>query len=157
MLQAPIVWAQRKDKVLATINIQNIKDAVLDVQGSKFTFSGKVEDKTYQCEVVLFSEIDEKESHYVVRPRGIEIALKKKDESIWWPRLAEQSGRLHWITVDWNRWVDSSDDEDAKPDFNWDPSEMGGFGGYGDGDGEEDDEDDMEPVAPEAGEEPAAE
>ena len=146
-MQAQIAWAQRKEKVLATVQVLDVKDPVLKIEGNKFTFSGKSRETEYRCEVELFAEIDESESRYVVRQRGVEISLKKKDESIWWPRLAKTTTKLHWISVDWAKWVDSSDDEDEKPDFMWDPSEMASFGG--DDDDEEDDDDGMVDVQPE--------
>jgi prostaglandin-E synthase len=143
-MQAPIIWAQRKDKVLVTINVLDITGEVLKIEDGKFVFSGKSGDKSYTAEVELFGEVIQAESHFVVRHRGVEIALAKKDKALWWPRLAKTTSRLHYITVDWNRWVDSSEDETAKPDFNFNPDEMGNFGG-----GDDDSDDEMQDVPPE--------
>jgi hypothetical protein len=132
-MQTPIIWAQRKDKVLVTINVLDITDPVLKIEGGKFLFSGTSGDQTYRAEVELFGEVVKADSHWVARHRGVEIALAKKDKKIWWPRLAKATTKFYNITVDWNRWVDSSDDESAKPDFNFNPDELGDFGGDDDG------------------------
>jgi hypothetical protein len=127
-LAAPIRWAQRKDKVLVTVGVIDVRDPVLTIEGTNFTFSGKAGETSYANTVELYAEVDHHASKYLVRPRGVEIALVKKDASVWWPRLAKGMAKLHWLTVDWSRWVDSSDDERAKPDFNWDRGEASGLG-----------------------------
>ena len=135
-MQAPIIWAQRKDKVLATVSVLDCKDPTLKIEGTKFSFAGKSHGTDYKCEVELFAEVDETQSLYVVRQRGIELSLKKKDESVWWPRLAKTTTKLNWITVDWAKWVDSSDDDEDEG-YNWGDSMPFSFGGEGDDDGEE--------------------
>jgi hypothetical protein len=131
---APVHWAQRKDKVLVTVGVIDVHDPVLKIDGTNFTFTGTAAQTSYANNVELFSEIDASQSKYVVRPRGIEIALVKKDPKVWWPRLVKPTGKLHWLTVDWNRWVDSSDDEPAKSDFNWDDGNAESLGGDSDSD-----------------------
>jgi hypothetical protein len=125
---APAVrWAQRKERVLVTIGVIDGRDPVLKIEGNKLTFSGKAGEASYALNLGLFNDIDVTASRYVVRPRGIEISLAKKDTAVWWPRLTKATTKLYYLTVDWSRWVDSSDDEPSKPEFNWDPSETGTF------------------------------
>jgi hypothetical protein len=126
---APVRWAQRKDKVLVTVGVIDVHDPLLKIEGSNFTFTGTAGQTSYASNVELFNEIDASQSQYVVRPRGIEIALVKKDASVWWPRLVKSTGKCHWLAVDWNRWVDSSDDEPSKSDFNWGAGDAKGLGG----------------------------
>jgi hypothetical protein len=126
---APVRWAQRKEKVLVTIDVIDVQDPVLKIEGNKFTFSGRAGETTYASNIELFSDIDETASRFVVRHRGIEVILAKKDTKVWWPRLLKATGKFHSITVDWSRWVDSSDDEPSKPEFNWNPDEGGSLGG----------------------------
>jgi hypothetical protein len=130
----PIRWAQRKDKVLVTIGVIDSRDPVLKIEGNKLTFSGQAGATSYGLSLELFNDIDTAASKYVVRPRGIEISLAKKDAAVWWPRLIKATTKLHYVTVDWSRWVDSSDDEPSKPEFNWDPNESGSFDDSGDDD-----------------------
>jgi hypothetical protein len=127
-LSAPIRWAQRKDKVLVTVGVIDVRDPVLNIEGTNFTFTGSAGQSSYSNTVELYADVDHAQSKYVVRPRGVEIALVKKDASVWWPRLIKGTAKAHWLSVDWNRWVDSSEDEPAKPDFNWNPGEGAGIG-----------------------------
>ena len=162
-MTAPVVWAQRKDDVFVTVNIQDAQGASVEIDETSFTFKGQSvnKDVTYNQRLELFSEIDPAQSRYVVRPRGTEIVLKKKDNSVWWPRLAKTTTKLHYVSVDWGKWVDSSDDEDQArnfEDFGWDEN-MGHQCGSS---CSSDDDDGLEDVAPDDGaeeekkEEPAA-
>lgn len=156
-MSAPIVWAQRKDIVLVTVNVHDSIGSSVQIDANSFTYTGQSSNKdtNYNQKLELFAEIDPSQSRYVVRPRGIEICLKKKDDTVWWPRLAKATVKLHYVSVDWNKWVDSSDDEDeSKPAFDWDPADM-----EGDGCGSScssDNDDGLDDIKPE-GEEPAAE
>jgi prostaglandin-E synthase len=154
-MQAPIIWAQRKDKVLVTISVLDVTEQTLKIEDGKFVFSGKSGEKQYTADLELFGEVIQAESHFVVRHRGVEIALAKKDKDVWWPRLAKTTSKLHYVSVDWNRWVDSSEDEESKPGFNFNPEEMGDFGGAGGNDSSDDDLEDVPAETP--GTEPEAE
>ena len=121
-MQPSIVWAQRKDgKVLITVAVHDAVEPVVKLTPTAFTFQGFDDTKEHKYDVTLelFEEVVVEESSYLVRPRGIEISLKKKDTTIWWPRLSKNTRKLHYVSVDWNRWVDEDDDEEAK-DFGWD-------------------------------------
>ena len=147
-MQAPIIWAQRKDVVLVTVKVIDAVEPSVQIEGNSFIFKGKSygKDIEYNTRIELFAEIEKAESKYIVRPSGIEIVLKKKDQTVWWPRLAKTTVKLHYVSVDWNRWVDSSDDEDADMNnFNFDPGDMEGF----DDDDGDDDEAQPEADAPE--------
>ncbi|KAH0795897.1 co-chaperone protein daf-41-like [Histomonas meleagridis] len=141
-MQAPIIWAQRKDVVLVTVKVIDAVEPSVQIEGNSFIFKGKSygKDIEYNTKIELFAEIEKAESKYIVRPSGIEIVLKKKDQTVWWPRLAKTTVKLHYVSVDWNRWVDSSDDDDAENNFNFDPADMEGF----DEDDDDDDDDDDE-------------
>ena len=121
-MQPSIIWAQHKDgNVLVTIQVHDAQDPKVSLTSTTFTFTGASDNGEYKYNttVELFEEIVVEESSYLVRPRGIEMKLKKKDTSIWWPRLAKTTKKLHYITVDWNRWVDEDDDEDEQKGFDW--------------------------------------
>lgn len=68
------------------------------------------------------------ESKYSVTPRSVQIYLHKKEHERWSSLLKDKkAGRTH-ISVDWNRWVDSDEEED----FNgFDLSQFQGGGGGG--------------------------
>ena len=153
---APLEWAQRKDTILITVRVIDAVGASITSDSTSFTYTGKSSsgDKVYNQRLELFAEIDETQTKFVNRPRGTEIVLKKKDDSVWWPRLAKTTTKLHYVSVDWNRWIDSSSDDEGKEGFNWDPSMMEGY----DGDDDLSDDDDVpaDDNAPETAEEAPA-
>ncbi|OHT10431.1 hypothetical protein TRFO_20318 [Tritrichomonas foetus] len=54
---------------------------------------------------------DDEETKYQKFGRNIKINLRKKDPNSWWPRLASTTAKLHNVKIDWEKWVDDSDDE----------------------------------------------
>ena len=146
-MQPSIIWAQRKDgNVLVTIRVHDAQDPKITLTATSFTFTGASDNGEYKYNttIELFEEIVVEESSYLVRPRGIEMKLKKKDTTIWWPRLAKTTKKLHYVTVDWDRWVDEDDDEDEKKGFDWGDEGMN-FGDMDDDSSSDDGE--VEPVA----------
>ena len=138
-MQPSIIWAQHKDgNVLVTIRVHDAQDPKVSLTATAFTFTGASDngEHKYNTTIELFEEIVVEESSYLVRPRGIEMKLKKKDTSIWWPRLAKTTKKLHYVSVDWDRWVDEDDDDDEKKGFDW------GDGGYNFGDDDDSSSDD---------------
>ena len=156
IMQPNIIWAQRKDIVMITIQVHDAVDPVIKLEDKAFIFTGKSANQefSFNTRVDLFGEVDaaDEQSKYIVRPRGIEIKLKKKDDTVWWPRLSSNTKELHYISVGWNHWVDEDEEDEAPAQgFDWDGQGMD-FGDYGD----DDSDDDMEDVPPE-GDEPAPE
>ncbi|EAY06282.1 hypothetical protein TVAG_475160 [Trichomonas vaginalis G3] len=149
-MQPSIVWAQRKDgRVLVTVRVHDCVDPVIKFTNTTLAFTGESDNKEHKFNVnlELYEEIIAEECKYLARARGIEVVLKKKDASVWWPRLAKTTKKLSYVTVDWDKWVDEDDDEDEKNDMD--------FGGMNFEDDDSDDDDDMQEAAP--SEAPAAE
>lgn len=57
-LHASIAWAQRKDQVFLSIDLQDVKDQKIDLQSDKLTFSGVSGGKKYVANVEFFKPID---------------------------------------------------------------------------------------------------
>jgi hypothetical protein len=125
---ASIRWAQRKDKVLVTAEIIDARSPVLKLDGRNLAFSASAGQTAYANALELYGDVDAARSKYAVRPRGVEIALAKKDGAQWWPRLVKGTGKLYWLSVDWDRWADESDDEARPLDFNWEEASSFGAG-----------------------------
>ena len=83
----------------------------------------------------FFAAIVKAESAWNTRGRNVIITLSKTDkETEYWPRLTKEKVKNARITVDWNKWVDE-DEEDEAPNADmgadFDPSMMNAFGGGG--------------------------
>jgi hypothetical protein len=124
-LHPPILWAQRCDVVLITIPLQDATDVSLSTQQT-FTFEATSDNKRFSCAFRLFAEVVPEESSRTVRPRQIEIKLRKKDSSApYWPRLTEDKGKSPFIQIDWNKWKDEDEGGDGSAE------DFGDFGAGG--------------------------
>jgi len=128
-------WAQRKDKVMITIDVPDIKkhDINLTPEG-KLTVTAETDNKSYALDLDLNQEIDKEASAWNVKGRNILLNIVKKDaEGEYWPRLTKEKTRNSKIQTDWSKWVDEDeeDEEGQKGMDGYDPSQMQGFGGGG--------------------------
>lgn len=136
-------WAQQQSYVLLTVELQDAKNVKLQLpkDGNVFSFSCDVPNvesgvegalKHYACEFTLFKPVSPEESNFVVRPRQIEVRLKKKPndegDDVFWSRLTYDKTRNPSIAIDWARWKDENDAEDE------DGMDPGNFGMGGGGD-----------------------
>ncbi|XP_031564026.1 prostaglandin E synthase 3-like [Actinia tenebrosa] len=117
-LHPPILWAQRKDRVLVTISLEDCKNPEIKLTETKLTFSSKGghEQKLYKVELEFYNEVDPKESKQLVGGREIYFDIKKKDEGPFWPRLLKETKKPHYVRVDFNRWRDE-DDSDIEDNY----------------------------------------
>lgn len=124
-----ILWAQRSDKVFLTVELLDAKnaDVKLTPEG-RFTFSATVgaNDQKFETDLELFGAIEVEKSAINKGQRHTAVVLEKA-KSEWWPRLLKATGKApQFVKVDWNKWVDE-DEEDEAP-----PMDMGGMGGMPD-------------------------
>lgn len=139
-LAPPISWAQRPEYVLLTVALQDTTDVKLEMkeEGKVLYFTCNApEDKHYEFTLHFYAPISPEESQHVVRPRQIELKLKKKfrksleeaeEDEVEWPRLTEEKTKHPNITIDWSRWKDQDDDDTAADDL----GDFGLGGGGGD-------------------------
>lgn len=161
-----IMWAQRSDKVYLTVELLDAKSPEVKLQPEgRFSFAATVgtNNQKFEVDLELFGAIDVENSTVNKGQRHTALVLEKAEKG-WWSRLLKAEGKApKFIKVDWNKWVDEDEEDEAPavgnnfdmggmggmPDF----SSMGGMGGMPDfsgmggmgGDDEEDmdDEDDM--------------
>jgi len=137
----PTVWAQRKDQIFISFELQDVKNEKIDVFPEKLHFEGTSGSHKYAVDLDFFGEIDVAQSKYVVRPRIVEFVLQKKKAGPYWDRLLKEKSKLRWLKVDWNKWKDEDETGNDDPGF-----DMGGmnnfdFGGEGPAMGESDSDD----------------
>ncbi|KAH9496237.1 p23 chaperone protein wos2 [Bulinus truncatus] len=143
----PIMWAQRKDKLFLTVQLENCSNPTISLKDSSLYFHGKGGTGNTDHEVLLEfnKEIDPDTSKYHVTGREIIFVIMKK-ESGFWPRLLKDSKKVHFLKTDFEKWKDEDDsDADDQDDFNLDEmmQNMGGLQGGGPPElGEQEDSDD---------------
>jgi hypothetical protein len=124
----PLKWAQRQDFVLITVPLQDCSNVSLSLpNGNALALRLTCNGKDYSTNAFeLFADIIAEESVHVVRPRQIEIKLKKKNvtEDAFWPRLTKTTAKNAMISIDWNNWKDE-DEVNGKDGAG---NDMGDFG-----------------------------
>lgn len=81
----------------------------------------------------FFAAVVKADSKFNTKGRNPIITLAKAEtDGEYWPRLTKDKVKNSRITVDWNKWVDE-DEEDEAPEMggDFDPSMMNAFGGGG--------------------------
>jgi len=137
---APIKWAQRSDSLYLTIDLRDVKDETINLSDTELQFKGKSQDKDYQVSIEFFKAVDSEGSKYNVLPRSVQMHIMKKDdgtdeEETFWPRLLKDKAlEKNQVKIDWNRYVDE-DEEDEAGGFDMSAMEggmgMGGMPGMG--------------------------
>jgi len=108
-----VLWAQRTDRVLVSIQLDDVSDEQITVDSSKLTFSGKSHNKTYGVDFEFFDSIIPEESKQRKGGREYYFDLKKKDSGPYWPRLLKEKTKHQNLKVDFNRWKDEDDSDDG--------------------------------------------
>ncbi len=111
-LHPTILWAQRSDKLLLTIEVWEVCDEAFTFTPTSMSFQGK-NAETKQCyavEIEFFGSIvpDNVEKH--VGQRAITLVVPKENvEAPFWPRLTKSSSKFHFIKTDFSKWVDEDE------------------------------------------------
>ncbi|XGW16969.1 hypothetical protein V3C99_001974 [Haemonchus contortus] len=149
--QPPVIWAQRESFLYVTIEVDDVTIDDLSADDNKMHFKGTSHTEVYETTLEFFAEIKGSEMKRTpTNTRVIELNIPKK-EAKWWPRLLKETGKVHWLKVDFDKWKDEDDSgaEDGLPfggpgggfDLNSYMNQMGGGGGAPDFDGLDDESD----------------
>jgi cytosolic prostaglandin-E synthase len=119
-----IKWAERKDKLYVTIELNDVKNPTINLtEDNRIVFSGSSQDKEYALDLELFGEINRADSKWTLDTRNIFLNIKKAKKGTYWNYINKDKKKYNYIHVDWNLYIEE-DDEDVAP-------EQGGFPGMG--------------------------
>jgi len=96
----------------------DVKDETINLSDTTLTFKGKSGDKDYEVNIEFFKAVDAKDSTYKVLPRSIQMhvmkATSKDDDEEFWPRLLkDKTLEKNQVKIDWDRYVDEDEEEEA--------------------------------------------
>jgi len=129
-----VEWAQRKDVIFLTINVDSCKEPVLDFSEDKLHVNGigGPDKRAFDASIEFYKPIDYAKARHTPSERCIQFIIPKKESGPFWPRLLKSDKKVHWVKIDFNKWKDE-DDESEDEAMNWDMNDMmGKMGGYGD-------------------------
>lgn len=103
MLQPQLLWAQRKDKLYLTVDLQDCESPDIKVSNEdgagKFEFRGTAQGQQYELTVQLFSEVDADNVQISNTARKVLLMVPKKEEGDHWPRLTKEKAKHTHIQV----------------------------------------------------------
>lgn len=134
----PVLWAQRSTDVFLTFSIES-KDPTIKIEKDSVYFKGvNVSDnKIKEVTIPLYDAVVPESSSFVNKGRCIEMILRKeKTDAPYWPSLTNDKMKRNYIKIDFNKWKDEDDDDEAV-NGNQEPYDFGDMlksmsGAYGD-------------------------
>jgi cytosolic prostaglandin-E synthase len=140
---APVKWAQRKDKLFITVEVKDAKDVKVDFQESSISVTGKGvhnvggSEAEFKTVLALSDSIDASASTFKASGFAVQIcAIKKDAHKEHWGKLTKEAPKAlkNWLAVDWSLWKDEEDEiAGEKVDFGGYGDMGGGMGGMGGG------------------------
>ncbi|CAK0742899.1 hypothetical protein CVIRNUC_001428 [Coccomyxa viridis] len=141
-------WAQGKDVVYLTIDLQDVRDPKIDISNDASSKHGKVsfkgegkshatgdEKHQYALDIDLFGEVNSDESKISISGRKVVLVIAKAGSTEeYWPRLLHSKQKQNNITVDWDKWVDEDEQDEADPKKDFDLGDLQNFSNFGGGD-----------------------
>jgi len=106
-----VLWAQRADKVMVSIQLEDVTEEKITVDDSKLSFSAKCHGDTYAVDLEFNGTICPQDSKQRKGGREYYFDLKKKEEG-YWPRLLKDATKYRHIKIDFNRWKDEDDESE---------------------------------------------
>jgi hypothetical protein len=108
-----LLWYQNSEYVFLTVQLQNVKNEKIELLTNKINFSSLSNDSLYEMNFELFDSINMNESKYTIDNKSVKIVLKKENSDKWTTVTKDKNLYKNSIKVDWNSWVDDSDEEEA--------------------------------------------
>ncbi|RKP09992.1 HSP20-like chaperone [Thamnocephalis sphaerospora] len=129
-LHPEVLWAQRPDRLLITINLTDINGEKVDLQPTRIVFNGVSGGKNYAADIELYAEVTKEGSTVAKTARGIHMVVKKKEQDQpYWPRLQKEKVKTPFIKTDFDQWKDEDESSDEEDQQN--AGAPGGFPGLG--------------------------
>ena len=147
-----VKWAQRKENVFITVEIASHQNMSVDLEEDLLKFHAEGNNDIYEFSLTFPAKIDKEKSKYSC-DRVVHILLVKQIPERW-PTLATNVSRAHWLKCDWDKWLDTDDEEalSNKGLGGYGDMDFSNFGGMGDLDGGDFPEDDLDNEESECGE-----
>jgi hypothetical protein len=111
-------WFQTKKIVYFDILIKNASNINIKFEENNFYFECLSNNNKYEIFFDLFQNINKDDSLYKVYDNFINVALIKTIDENWLSLTKEKNLYKNNIKVNWNSWIDSSDEEDQNENIN---------------------------------------
>jgi len=122
-----VIWAETNESIYVTILVPDCRDPEVSVEEDAIKFKSS----KYECELKLKEKIDPKheDTKWTSNGRQTEFHLVKAEEGRWSRLLEDKKLNKTFVKGDWDRWVDSDDEEEDASKGQFDMSQFAGQGG----------------------------
>ncbi|KAF7727953.1 hypothetical protein EC973_006841 [Apophysomyces ossiformis] len=111
-----ILWAERKDHLIITVEVPDLTDPQVEIKSDRFHFKGKDKDQQlYEAEFEFIKPVKEEKVEKILTGRNLTINISKAEEGFW--EHLQKGPKPTYLKVDFSKWVDKDDDDDAKKDM----------------------------------------
>jgi hypothetical protein len=131
-------WTQKKETIDLVFEVYNAKEDLIEINENNINFHVISNGINYVMKFELYNNIDIEESSYIINEKFIKMSLRKLDNQKWNYLTKDKTLYKNNIKIDWNTWINDSDDEDNNGmdaingnqqfDFNQMMQSMGGMG-----------------------------
>jgi hypothetical protein len=128
-------WYQIKDYIILSFEVYNSIEQKISIDNNNIFFNVLSNGNEYLMDFELLNEINKDDSNYIIDEKTVKMVLKKKDENRWNTLTKDKSIYKNNIKINWNRWINDSDDEEDETtggnqqfDFQQMMQNMGGMG-----------------------------
>lgn len=104
-----ILWAQDRNNLFITIEINNFKNQDIIFNQNNILVSGVSENRDYNINIDLHGNIENEGSTWNIRQNKVELSVQKS-KSLYWQKLTKN--KQNNIRIDWQKWQDEDDEED---------------------------------------------
>ncbi|KAI6207823.1 CS domain protein [Aphelenchoides besseyi] len=108
-----ILWAQRKELVYLTVEVEKLNMDELKCDGNKFSLKGSDSTTKFDVELEFFDNVNWDDHKRMEKSRYLVLVIPKTEQK-WWPQLLKKAGKVPWIKVDFDKWVDEDEAADEK-------------------------------------------
>ena len=139
-----LTWYHVKEYVILLFEVYNSTEKNISITNNNILLNVVSNSSEYKMEFELYNEINSTESNYVIDDKSIRMILKKANDDNWSSLTKDKNLYKNNIKINWNRWVNDSDDENEQEqeqqnpfggnqqfDFQQMMQSMGGMGGMG--------------------------
>ncbi|KAL3859121.1 hypothetical protein ACJMK2_009353 [Sinanodonta woodiana] len=108
-------WSQNSFAVLLSVKVNGVKGNPVIMDEKSVHFKATIDGRCYSFDYDLYDRIIPNKSRMVTHQREVLISLKKLEKGRW-PRLVRGKKKPVNLTIDFERFVDSSDDSEVDED-----------------------------------------
>jgi hypothetical protein len=98
------------------VDIADAEEPVIDLTDEGvLTFRAASHGQKYGFDLELFNGVVKSESGWNLKGRNVSFRISKKedDREEYWPRLTKDKAKNNKIAIDWSKWVDEDDVDEA--------------------------------------------